>query len=148
MVDVWNQFPAAPVMGKRVADVWDQFPGQTVPSAQQAAPEAAPGHATFGDALSEIRKLPEGQQAAALSDWANKAIAAKRANGGAMQGVNDFVGRLARGIPGSSWIDEAASLAAEKLNGTPYDVTMALSKANNEQNDASATKLGTLPVIG
>lgn len=106
------------------------------------------GFASWNDALGEIRKLPPADQQNAMKAWASQTVSKERAKGGIGQTVDDFVRRLARGTPVGSWADEGNALIASKLGIADYDQQLAYERAKDQQGDASATKLGTLPVIG
>jgi len=145
MADIWDQFPDAKVTGKRASDMWDQF--------SDAKPKQAPGpdwtkFSTWDDALTEIRKLPADQQPDAMKAWAGQTVQSERAKGGIMQSVDDFVRRLARGVPGGSWADEGNAAIASTLGIADYDQQLAYERAKDQQGDESATNLGSLPIIG
>lgn len=103
---------------------------------------------TWGDALGEIRKLPVDAQQSAMKEWASQTVAKERKDSPIMTSVDDFVRRLARGTPLGSWADEGNAVIASTLGIAPYEQQKAYEDAKDTQGDASATKVGSLPVIG
>lgn len=132
------QFAASPA----TANPFSQFATtpQSTPSVSWDASE---------DEIREaIKVLPEPLRKSAKAEWAKRRVATERKDAGGMQTAYDVGRNLIRGTPVGSWLDEGWGGAKALYSGTDYDEEVALERARNEAADKSATKLGTLPLIG
>lgn len=132
------QFAASPA----TANPFSQFATtpQSTPSVSWDASE---------DEIREaIKVLPEPLRKSAKAEWAKRRVATERKDAGGMQTAYDVGRNLIRGTPIGSWLDEGWGGAKALYSGTDYDEEVALERARNEAADKSATKLGTLPLIG
>lgn len=111
----------------------------------------------FNAPVAEVRKqiaaLPPKERKAARRQWADAYVAKERKEGGVGQFAGSVVRNLARGTPIGSWLDEAnagtnAMLYRAGLGGAPYEETVEYNRAQNRADDATSTRLGSLPLIG
>lgn len=140
MAEKFDDFPLATASATATRERFDDFPKVSPQGVNFDAPE---------DEIREaIKVLPESLRKSAKAEWAKRRVAAERKDAGGIQTAYDVGRNLIRGTPVGSWLDEGWGGAKALYSGTDYDEEVALERARNEAADKSATKLGTLPLIG
>lgn len=134
---------------------WQDAPEVNAAPRWQSAPEVQAEPDAGGiswdmpeaDIRAAIRVLPEKQRSAMMKEWAKHRVGKEREANAGSQTARDIGRNLIRGTPIGSWLDEGTA-GAKALAGGDYDEEVALERARNEAADTSASKVGTLPLIG
>lgn len=124
-------------------------PPEAAPTPEPARPSGIDFTRPQSMVRADIAKLPEGERANAIREWADSFVANERSGGGFLQGTGDVVRNLARGTPlGSSWLDEANAATSAGLHkisggyaGAPYDEAIAYQRATDRAIDNESTKI-------
>ena len=129
-----------PQAASRKVDIWDQFPDAPLRAAVPAVPAELTSATTDDASVNKwLGTLPEGNRDAARNAWANAWIAKQREDGGAEQRRSDLLSRATSSIPGlGSWMDELEA-GARSLGGEDYANSLAVARARQRAIEATPT---------